>query len=414
MPTMIELLGQQAVQQNTQGVGSGLSQAVTTGMQLAQANQQLKLQKEQMAAAKEDLMQKQTIGLGNKLKFAAFAPNNMTDTTVRQAKAYADQAGIPFDDEGFRALLRDPETRLAMQKGINDVLSGKVPSEQFMQAAGSSAAMLEAISPLITQNAMAQNKQMNATELALLRQNQQMSARDAAEQARDDRQEKRFKDQDIREFRKGASALADDFSKKKIPSAVSSIRDITKIAGNIYSDEATAKFDKIAGTKGFLAALKVPLTNQAPLQNVALKGDDKRLYQSVASLRNQYLNIRSGAAVSDHEALRFLEELGQGSLQSGKDLQYGVQVLTNALKEEIANLEAGQDPEALKIYRERKGSVSSEDEVFQPPKNKEVETAPPPAAAQAPFNAQKFIADAKAMGKSDAEIQAFLAKKGIK
>ena len=192
------------------------------------------------------------------------------------------------------------------------------------------------------------------------------------------------------------------------------------MVGDIYEEGAAKKLDKIAGAKNFQATWKIPWTQIAPMENVALKGEDLKLYQSIAGLRNAYLKMRSGGAVTDPEAERFLQELGQGDARTGAQLQTGIQNLTRAVKLGVQNKEAGYSPEAVALYRSRNGPISSES--LPTPKQKKDAAAPAtaptatPATAPAPkaaaFDPVKFRELQLSKGRSEQEISEFLKTKG--
>jgi hypothetical protein len=390
MPTMIELLGAQNAQQTGQGAGAGIGDAaisgLKTGVGLAQAQQQMEADKVRTVAMKEDLTQKQAIGLGNKLRAAAFSSDaKIFESRLASAKLYADQANIPFDEQGYRDLYSNERTRLVLQNGIKDVVSGKIPPGEFLAVSANRDELFNWAEAGIGRAAESQNKFNQEKELAGIRaqtaeemfQARQAEALAKEERARQEREGERIQD-DVKK-------LSTDLAKDSLPEVVSSIGAIDKLTGGLYTEDAVKKLDRIAGNKGFIAAVKIPFTEIKPFESIAFKGDDLTLFQSVSGLRNQYLKLRSGGAVADKESDRFLEELGSGGIRTGKQLANGLQSLTRAMQSTVKNKEAGVRPEAVEKYKQRGGGVSSE--ALPAPK----ETPPPSGGTSAATNFLKKL-----------------------
>lgn len=156
-----------AAQPNPQ-FGEGLMDAVKTGIGLAQSKQQLEMQKQQVTAQKEALAQQQMNGLGNRLRAAAFSTDKaIFESRLKQAKAYADQSNIPFNEQAFRDLYGNDQTRLVLQNGIRDVMTGKVPvkPEEFLGVIGSQEGLYNWGEAGIIKNSDTQNKNEQAMEL---------------------------------------------------------------------------------------------------------------------------------------------------------------------------------------------------------------------------------------------------------
>ena len=83
------------------------------------------------------------------------------------------------------------------------------------------------------------------------------------------------------------------------------------------------------------------------------EGNDVR--QAVATVRNIVLNARSGAAVTDQELRRMVEELGTGIGQSEDALRRGLQKVRNRLEKVKANAAAGVSDDVKGLYEERGG-----------------------------------------------------------
>ena len=364
MATMIELLGQQAVEQNEQGLLGGLGDAVQSGLKtgvgLAKAKQEMEANKLQVTSMKEDLTQKQGMGLGNRTRAALFSTDEkIFDSRMKLAEAYAAQINVPFAGQAIKDLWKNEQTRSVIQRSIKDVVSGKIPSAEFLNLVGDHQGLYDFGEAGILRNSESQNKFDQERQLAGIRaqtQEEMMQARQQQALAKEDRA--RIERDDVR-IKGDAEKLSKEFAKDNLPEVVSSIKNIDKLTGGLYSDVAAEKLDKIAGKKGFIASVSIPWTTIKPFESSSFKGDDLKLFQSVSSLRNQYLKLRSGGAVTDPEADRFLQELGSGGVRTGEQLANGLRSLSGAVRTTIKNKEAGADPRALETYKERGGGISS-------------------------------------------------------
>jgi len=96
----------------------------------------------------------------------------------------------------------------------------------------------------------------------------------------------------------------------------------------------------------------------------------KQVRSSLASVRNAILKARSGGAVTDGEAKRALEELGQSVLYGQDDTMRAIDGIKTLIGAKVASLEAGVSPESLQEYRKRystaKGSTGTWEDVGSP------------------------------------------------
>lgn len=83
------------------------------------------------------------------------------------------------------------------------------------------------------------------------------------------------------------------------------------------------------------------------------EGNDVR--QAIATVRNIVLNARSGAAVTDQELRRMVEELGTGPLQSEDALRRGLAKVRARLESVKENAAAGVSDDVKAKYEERGG-----------------------------------------------------------
>lgn len=86
-----------------------------------------------------------------------------------------------------------------------------------------------------------------------------------------------------------------------------------------------------------------------------LSGEGNDVRQAVAAVRNIVLNARSGAAVTDQELRRLVEELGTGLGQSEDALRRGLARVRERMEAIKANLAAGVTDDVLTEYQKRGG-----------------------------------------------------------
>lgn len=96
------------------------------------------------------------------------------------------------------------------------------------------------------------------------------------------------------------------------------------------------------------------------LPDFAVSQEGKDLRQAYASVRNSILKARSGGAVTDGEADRLLQELGEGTGMPDAQVITGMANVTGFLRDRIANIQAGYTPEAVQTYQDRGGTVRLE------------------------------------------------------
>ena len=91
------------------------------------------------------------------------------------------------------------------------------------------------------------------------------------------------------------------------------------------------------------------------IPSALLSDDGNDVRQAVAAVRNIVLNARSGAAVTDQELRRLVEELGTGLGQSESALRRGLQKVRERLETVKANAAAGVSDDVKGLYEERGG-----------------------------------------------------------
>jgi len=173
--------------------------------------------------------------------------------------------------------------------------------------------------------------------------------KDVRAELKDEEQKTKTKNESVRK-------ISDAVNKSGILEVTNALEKINKKIGiDIDSD--------IPGVGLTGVAASLPLVGG--VFETMLSDEGKEVRQLVSSVRNAVLKARSGGAVSDGEAARLLEEIGLGPNKTDEQLRIGLRLVRDTLKSKLQNIEAGADPDALSEYRSRKGSISSEEELFQ-------------------------------------------------
>jgi hypothetical protein len=121
----------------------------------------------------------------------------------------------------------------------------------------------------------------------------------------------------------------------------------------IRTDRAIGGLDSTSDVPGVGAGAFVPG------QMLDNKGRDAR--QEVAALRNVILKARSGGAVTEPEADRFLQELGSGMGQTDAQLRTGLRIIRDQVASKLRDAQMGLRPELLDVYRQRGGKTTYDD-----------------------------------------------------
>lgn len=166
----------------------------------------------------------------------------------------------------------------------------------------------------------ARARELAALKLQELTQNKQL----ASEKANLDRVDKKV------------TAFATQLDKTNVPQFES-------LLGDIEAD--IARFKDIPGYGGIMGNLPIFLQSE----------EGKALRQKIATLRNLTLKDRSGAAVTNQELTRLLEELGTGMFKSDADLKRGLSGVRKNLDAVKQNVVAGVDDATLNEYQQRGG-----------------------------------------------------------
>jgi hypothetical protein len=146
---------------------------------------------------------------------------------------------------------------------------------------------------------------------------------------------------------KAVTKYADTLQKEGIPeleTAVSGVENVLKLYDTTGPDGKTVVGD--APGVGRLAGA---------LPAFMLSEEGNNLRQAVAQVRNIVLSARSGAAVTDQELRRLVEELGTGMGQSEESLRTGLQRVRERLEAIKTNAAAGVSDDVRRVYEDRGG-----------------------------------------------------------
>lgn len=150
----------------------------------------------------------------------------------------------------------------------------------------------------------------------------------------------RFNNQQTQQLQTKANQFSNQLQKIGIPQAQQQLD---------YIDQTMAKFkgDDIPGYGRFSSVTP----------SMLLTEDGQKMRQAVASFANVLLKTRSGAAVTDPEQKRFLEELGTGKGMPVERLKQGLEMMKGLLESEKKNAAAGVSNDVLDYYSSTPGTM---------------------------------------------------------
>jgi hypothetical protein len=147
---------------------------------------------------------------------------------------------------------------------------------------------------------------------------------------------------------KKVTAFSAQLDKTNVPQFESLLSDV---------EADIAKVKDIPGYGGIMGNLPTYLQSE----------EGRALRQKIATLRNLTLKDRSGAAVTNQELSRLLEELGTGMLKSDADLKRGLAGVRKNLDAVKQNVVAGVDDATLNEYQQRGGMQLKRGGAAKPP-----------------------------------------------
>lgn len=123
--------------------------------------------------------------------------------------------------------------------------------------------------------------------------------------------------------------------------------------------QAQQQLDTIQGIMSKYDGKTLPGFNPVDslMPTAMLSQEGQQLRQAVSSFANVLLKTRSGAAVTDPEQRRFMEELGNGKFMSSTRLRQGMQQMQGLLDSEKKNAAAGVSQEVLDSYAQAGGDI---------------------------------------------------------
>ena len=139
-------------------------------------------------------------------------------------------------------------------------------------------------------------------------------------------------------------------------------RKVTRYSETLQKHGIPEFEDSLANLEGVFAEYdkgKVPGVGKAVGMLPAwMQGQEaERVNQAIAEVKNVLLKARSGAAVTDSELRRFVEELGTGGLRSEETVRLAVERIRKRFNDVKANAAAGVSDEVKNTYEERGGVV---------------------------------------------------------
>lgn len=135
---------------------------------------------------------------------------------------------------------------------------------------------------------------------------------------------------------------------------------VTKFSDTLQKEGIPDLETAVAGAEGEIAKYKPgEVPGVGPAKNVApdwlMSKEGKGVRQALAQVRNIVLSARSGAAVTDQELRRLVEELGTGVGKTEDDLRNGLAAIRARVEAIKENAAAGVSDDVLKTYTERGG-----------------------------------------------------------
>jgi hypothetical protein len=141
---------------------------------------------------------------------------------------------------------------------------------------------------------------------------------------------------------------------EQVDKAVTKFSDTVQKEGIPELETAIAQAEGAVGKYGQGAVPGVgPIKNMLPA--FAMSDDGKDVRQALAQVRNIVLSARSGAAVTDQELRRLVEEIGTGAGMTEADMRNGLARVRARIDQIKQNAAAGVSDDVLSTYRERGG-----------------------------------------------------------
>lgn len=394
MATLTEILGAEPTGP-TDVVGS-IDKGIKTGIQLATAQDQIEEQKTQAAQLKQQLQQSQMNGIANRMKAAAYAPPAQRKILLANLKSYADSIKTPVDVDAFAATLDDEQSALAVRQGLSKVTKGEIPPESFLSTIASAGPLFDQVNELAHSNAQTQNKYQQAVEVAKAR-------NEGMQQAAETRAAATVKAAELR------GATSNDRIQGQASSRYTQNLK-TAEQGLIAAHRALDIVDKVdSGELQANKALRADLTGT--LASLVGGGKPSTVYgQQHQEFDSAYQNVK--------DKLNYLQGDAKNTLPPAqlKQLRLDVKALQDLYGEQHRITYEGfraSEPDSVQPKLDQRYNTIREN--YGLSKLGESKAAPKPTAQAAPkFDKESFVKAAQAAGKSEAEIAAYLASKGVK
>jgi hypothetical protein len=158
--------------------------------------------------------------------------------------------------------------------------------------------------------------------------------------------------------REAAQATREDKKADKRTADVD--KEVTKFANTIQKEGIPELETAVSQAEGAVGRYKPgevpgvgPLKNALPAAVMSSDGKDVR--QALAQVRNIVLSARSGAAVTDQELRRLVEEIGTGAGMTEDDMRKGLKKVRDRLEKIKENAAGGVSDDVLNTYTDRGG-----------------------------------------------------------
>ena len=322
----------------------GLADAFYKGGYVKQGQEAQKFQTWQQKAQREAMKAKVEQQL-QQFQVAGQIMNGVVDQATwdrarqQTAQVFGPEAAAQLPEQYDPALI---EQKRAQAMTVKDQLEQKYKAMQFTTPTASAVLQAETsrANNAATVNQSATNARMTDERMreanALKAQENANNKQSAAEARNLDRVDKKV------------TAFSKELDKTNIPQFESLLSDI---------EADIAKSKDIPGYGGVMGNLPTFLQSE----------EGRALRQKIATLRNLTLKDRSGAAVTNQELERLLEELGTGMLKTDADLKRGLSGVRKNLDAVKQNVVAGVDDATLTEYRQRGGLTLKRGNAQTPP-----------------------------------------------
>lgn len=333
-------------------------QETDKSVQLAQLAMEQDKTKQALAAQKEALIEQKWKNVSGRLNTIMRSSDTVAGALLKQFEKHANEMDMPLDPEIGKAILKDPDFKNRFRTALKAVDSASNPAakEEAMQALSSMGLTVEGFQMIENAEKRGQDMKMQQSKIAA------------------DRSMK---------VEEQVGEKAEKFTQKMQSEGITDTID-----GLSQVDAYMRSKDKDGGIYG--KGNKKMLSEATGWKNISLMGvkpfqsfiKDKEFIQKTANVANTFLRSKAGAAVTDSESRRIVEQMGNGVLNSPEDLRKGLQIISQSMENQAKGLESGfrasaAGKEAIKRVAQE-GGVTSErvPQAGQAPRKQVASSAP--------------------------------------